>query len=202
MTFSLPRFGKWFRKSSEFISRFPLTARGLAFFATAGAFAWLGFQERDIVIWGWALTVLSLGGFLFLCTGLGWLAVSKTERRKATLPKLEADGKPHSTGFKLSPLLNFLPITVSCEWVSPDISAFGGNLVFQSGEEQVSFGRRGYVQDIQRLILLSDLLGLFRMRRKLTADSQETLVLPAHTKKPKLGQLKSASSIDIENPEG
>jgi hypothetical protein len=179
-----------------------LTARGWVFFATAGFFAWWGFQERDIVLWGWSWTVLILGGILLLCTIFGWLAVSKTERRKATPPKLEADGKTHSTGFELSPLLNFLPIQVSCKWISPDISAFGGNLVFKSGEEKVSFGRRGYFEDIERLILLSDLLGLFRIRRKLTSKSRETLVLPAHTKRRNFGQLKSASSVDIENPEG
>jgi hypothetical protein len=198
-------FADWFRKISELASRSPLTARGVVFLAAGLLVADWGYAERDSVYWGWSLAFLVLGAMTAILTSLGWIALLRTEKGMDSTKfrrHLHANGNWVETGLEIPSILKYLPVRVTCEWLSPKLSEHGGESILLDGKEMVRFERRGFLEQIVREFILSDHLGLFRFRRRWKTDAV-VRIMPAKTREPPdIRQMKASGMGETQHPEG
>lgn len=159
---------------------FPLTPLGLlVVFAAAMGLVFLALPEMDLVLVALAWVVIAIaasamvavvGSALRLRLALRSPAAAPEQRRLETLRSLP-------TGFSL-PGLYFVPfVQLFWEWVSPEGQLELNREGFRVAEDALLF-TRGYVQSIERRIVVRDVFGLakvaFRHRVK-----QPLMVLPS-----------------------
>lgn len=181
------RLQTWGRRAHTVAGWVPLTASGVVVgVASAGALGWWGLQRQDIVLF-----IVGLVGVVVLAVGMlatllgGLLTVRSLRTARGRYGELEC-AEATATGFSL-PRLGWLPVELSWTWVAPDAlvrcTRVDGRL-----RETVVPTRRGRVERVTRRFVVSDLLGLARVR----FDRTEEVALVVH---PAVGALHALSLV-------
>ena len=192
-------------KAAQVIRRFhphiPFTLAGVSVLALAVlALQFFGYQRMDLVVFALSVCAISIVMFCLLAVFLSGLVVRRrlAPHLNKALPLIRSEaGYPNETGLMLPPLTWLPLVTVQWQIVAPDHIPTRASDDPDSGQlrEEITPRYRGLSQEITRLFIVRDVLGLCRFAwRDTRPHSLQTLPRTGH-----LRQLPALRSLDAED---